>query len=128
MNCDVEFNPIRGSKGKYCSVDCDKNHKRKIMEQKILDTNGEGISKRCLRNFLIQTRGQKCELCGISEWVGKPLVVIMDHIDGHHENNSLENLRLICSNCDTTLPTYKSKNKGNGRYYRRIRYANEKSY
>ncbi len=39
-----------------------------------------------------------------------------------------ENLSLICSNCDANLPTYKSKNKGNGRHYRRIKYKEGKSY
>ena len=39
----------------------------------------------------------------------------MDHIDGNSENNRLDNLRLICSNCDMQLPTYKAKNKGKGR-------------
>jgi hypothetical protein len=52
----------------------------------------------------------------------------MDHIDGNSENNHLSNLRLVCGNCDMLLPTYKSKNKGNGRAYRRERYANGKSY
>jgi len=40
----------------------------------------------------------------------------------------LKNLRLVCGNCDMLLPTYKSKNKGNGRHNRRKRYAEGKSY
>ena len=52
----------------------------------------------------------------------------MDHIDGNSDNNILSNLRLVCGNCDMQLPTYKSKNKGNGRYYRRLRYKNKKSF
>jgi hypothetical protein len=55
-------------------------------------------------------------------------VKILDHIDGNSSNNDITNLRLVCSNCDSQLPTYKSKNKGNGRHYRRERYKNNQSY
>lgn len=34
-------------------------------------------------------------------WNNKPLVFILDHIDGHANNNSRDNLRLICPNCDS---------------------------
>ena len=54
--------------------------------------------------------------------------MILDHIDGNADNNNLINLRLVCSNCDSQLPTYKGRNKGNGRFKRRERYANNQSY
>ena len=40
----------------------------------------------------------------------------------------LDNLRLVCPNCDSQLPTFKGRNTGNGRYYRRQRYKAGKSY
>ncbi|WIM86214.1 hypothetical protein PT015_14985 [Candidatus Mycobacterium wuenschmannii] len=43
-------------------------------------------------------------------------------------HNRRENLRLICPNCDSQLPTYKARNRGSGRHYRRQRYANGQSY
>ena len=52
----------------------------------------------------------------------------LDHIDGNSENNSLENLRILCPNCHSLTPTYKSSNKGKGRKYRRERYNIGKSY
>ena len=52
----------------------------------------------------------------------------MDHIDGNSDNWMDNNLRLVCGNCDMQLPTYKSKNLGNGRYKRRQRYLEGKSY
>ena len=50
------------------------------------------------------------------------------HIDGNSDNNALVNLRLVCGNCDMQLPTYKSKNRGNGRHNRRKRYSEGKSF
>jgi 5-methylcytosine-specific restriction endonuclease McrA len=52
----------------------------------------------------------------------------LEHKDGNSENNKPENLCLLCPNCHSQTPTYGAKNKGNGRHYRRIRYAQGKSY
>lgn len=41
----------------------------------------------------------------------------IDHINGHANNNTRTNLRLICPNCDSQLDTYKSKNKNSDRIY-----------
>ena len=67
------------------------------------------------KHLLEKYEGHKCSICGISEWNGKPLPMICDHIDGHANNNTYANLRLVCSNCDSQLPTYKSKNKKSDR-------------
>ena len=39
----------------------------------------------------------------------------IDHIDGNSENNSEENLRLICPNCHSLTANYRGANRGNGR-------------
>jgi hypothetical protein len=68
-------------------------------------------------------------ICGIEDkWNGVTLTLIVDHINGDASNNRHENLRLICPNCDSQLPTYKARNRGGGRYYRRLRYAAGRSY
>lgn len=53
---------------------------------------------------------------------------MLDHIEGDSTNNRRENLRLVCPNCDSQLPTFKARNRGNGRAWRRQRYADGKSY
>jgi 5-methylcytosine-specific restriction endonuclease McrA len=52
----------------------------------------------------------------------------LEHIDGNSENNSLDNLSIICPNCHSQTPTYKGANKGKGRHYRRVRYSQGKSF
>lgn len=48
----------------------------------------------------------------------------MDHIDGNAANNFRNNYRAICSNCDSQLDTYKSKNKNGARSYYRYNKEN----
>ena len=101
-NCGKEFPFYANSKGMYYSP---KNFREDIMRE---------------QNY-------KCAICGMSnEWQDKPLVFIIDHIDGHASHNNRENLRCICPNCDSQLNTYKSKNKNGERsYYRYHKFEQE---
>lgn len=67
------------------------------------------LKKRILAENLIR---YQCSCCGIGpEWNGKPMPLILDHINGINNDNRIDNLRFVCSNCDTQLPTYKSRNR-----------------
>lgn len=67
------------------------------------------VKRRILNDKLI---AHECSVCGIgSVWNDKPMVLILDHINGVNNDNRLENLRFVCSNCDSQLDTYKAKNK-----------------
>lgn len=67
------------------------------------------VKARILAHNLID---YQCACCGIGpEWQGNPMVLILDHINGINNDNRIENLRFVCSNCDSQLPTYKSRNK-----------------
>ena len=44
--------------------------------------------------------------CGISKWLGKPVPLHLDHIDGDNKNNCLANLRILCMNCHGQTETY----------------------
>ena len=48
-----------------------------------------------------------CELCGQGEmWQGKPMSMILDHVNGVRDDHRLENLRMVCPNCAATLDTH----------------------
>jgi len=122
-----------GAKGDFCKKHSDFNKKRRtryIQEWligKVLPTKSR--PRVWVRNHILSEQNNKCAVCRLENiWNNKELIFILDHIDGNSDNNDRENLRLVCPNCDSQLPTYKARNKGNGRFYRRERYAAGKSY
>ncbi|MGP2439721.1 HNH endonuclease signature motif containing protein [Streptomyces sp. JW3] len=65
--------------------------------------------KRAMRELGVQ---EVCALCGIEAmWLGEPLPLEVDHIDGNWRNNRAENLRLLCPNCHSTTDTYRGRSK-----------------
>lgn len=124
LNCNTEIQTTR-----YCSIKCQKEFEWKELRQTFIDA-GEFLSKnpRSAKKLLVELRGHKCEMCGNSEWLGSPILLIFDHKDGNSDNWKLDNSRLICSNCDATTVTYKKRNSGKGRFFRRQRYNDGKSF
>lgn len=54
----------------------------------------------------------KCNLCGQRPmWKGKPLVLVIDHINGISNDHRLENLRLLCPNCNSQTDTFAGRQK-----------------
>lgn len=55
----------------------------------------------------------KCNICGLTEWLDKPLTLHVDHINGISGDNRLDNLQIICPNCHQQTETWGNKNNGN---------------
>jgi 5-methylcytosine-specific restriction endonuclease McrA len=52
----------------------------------------------------------KCSICLRTDWIGSPIPLELDHVDGDRHNNRIENLRLLCPNCHALTPTYRGRN------------------
>jgi 5-methylcytosine-specific restriction endonuclease McrA len=108
--CNKEFQYSKGTMNKFCSIQCNAKY---VWEKKSVPKIEQGLGGN-LHRYLRETRGDNCELCGqTSIWNGKQLKLQLDHIDGHSDNNKLDNVRLLCPNCHTQTETYGSKGHGN---------------
>ncbi|MFH8437615.1 HNH endonuclease [Streptomyces sp. NPDC085942] len=67
-----------------------------------------------LRRELVR-RGveDKCAECGnTGEWLGQPLRLEVDHVNGDWWDNRPENLRFLCPNCHAATDTYRGRKRG----------------
>lgn len=123
--CIICNKPLsRGHQSVYCA----EHLIQRRQEERItnwLETGDIGLKPDCtirgiFRDYILREQNGCCAMCSMPAiWNGKPLVFILDHIDGDAANSARENLRLVCPNCDSQLPTYKSKNKNSSRTKRK---------
>jgi len=86
------------------------NKKKDISEYLIENSNCSrtNLKKRLLDECILVN---KCCLCGQTEnWNGLKISLILDHINGINNDNRLENLRIVCPNCNAGLETFAGKN------------------
>lgn len=72
--------------------------------------SGEACFAMALR-YMIETFGNRCQECGITEWNGKPLAMQLHHNDGDNKNNRLDNIKLLCPNCHTQTDNWGYRNR-----------------
>jgi 5-methylcytosine-specific restriction endonuclease McrA len=72
--------------------------------------NGKAIKSANMVDALTALRGHKCEKCGLTHWLEKPITLEVHHKDGNHLNNELENLELLCPNCHSYTDNWRGKN------------------
>lgn len=83
-----------------------------------ISTKASDLKKRL---YSLGLKENKCEICGISEWNGKPISCQLHHIDGNNKNNNIDNLQILCPNCHSQTENFRNKiveryNKSEKRY------------
>lgn len=66
--------------------------------------SSSSLKRRLLNEGMLKNR---CACCRQpTTWHGGKLVMVLDHVNGDHADNRLENLRLLCPNCNSQQPTF----------------------
>ena len=100
---------------RFCSRECMgfylKQQKIEMfLAGKLTDKN---VRKKSIREYLLKRQSDMCSICKAPPvHNNKPLVFVVDHIDGNFNNNNPDNIRAICPNCNSQTDTFAGKNVG----------------
>lgn len=65
------------------------------------------------RLFSAKLKEEKCEICGwFQKSIDGRIPLELDHINGIHSDNTIQNLRILCPNCHSLQSTHRGKNRG----------------
>lgn len=120
-NCGLTTNNKR-----FCSRLCDSENNWK-QNLEAIENSGcligsnplYGYSPLIARKYLIYSRGHCCSICLNCEWMGGKIPLVLDHVNGDPADHRLENVRMVCGNCNMLLPTFAGRNRGYGRKNRK---------
>jgi Zn finger protein HypA/HybF involved in hydrogenase expression len=103
---NIDYSKLNEKKEKY------KSPKKYTLEEIFCENSTYKGTK--IRDYLINDMNfdYKCNICGITEWMGKFINLEVDHINGNHTDNRIKNLQCICPLCHSMTDNYKGKNKG----------------
>lgn len=96
---------IYGKSGPKISVT-----RQNLAKIKRVNTDSELLSYGQRKLKILEEQEFKCNICGINNWLGKKLTFELDHIDGNKQNNTRNNLRILCPNCHSQTPTWRGRN------------------
>jgi HNH endonuclease len=85
-------------------------HPMPIEQLLVADTyrSRHNIKLRLLGEGLKQDR---CEVCGLREWLGRSLSMALHHVNGDGRDNRLENLQLLCPNCHSQTANFSARGR-----------------
>ena len=84
---------------------------KETWRNKLLQADFSTLKFESLRHRVLLEQDKKCNNCGLSEWLGKPINLEIEHKDGNHHNNNRDNVEAICPNCHSFTKTWRGRNK-----------------
>lgn len=94
---------------------------RRYTDEQVFCENSPVTCKLKARYLRYTSKRDICVLCGQGpHHNGMDLTLQLDHINGIHDDNRVENLRILCPNCHSQTVTYGSRNSTVAGYRRSI--------
>lgn len=82
------------------------------LEEVLTENSRHNVATRKKKLIKLGLLENKCYECGSPPvWREKRLVLILDHINGDNTDNRIKNIRLLCPNCNSQMPTFCGRNK-----------------
>jgi DNA-binding CsgD family transcriptional regulator/5-methylcytosine-specific restriction endonuclease McrA len=111
FDCCKRFGFAKATWSKAVATGRVKPRDRKIPLEELLVV-GRKTSRSHLKRRLLKAgmKENRCEICGITCWMGKPVNMQLHHKNGDGADNRLENIQFLCGNCHSQTDTYGGRN------------------
>lgn len=82
---------------------------RKKAIKDLLEAEFNTLSDYQQRKILLLENDYRCQKCNVGEWEGEQLPLEIHHINGDRKDKRRENVELLCPNCHSITPNWKTK-------------------
>jgi len=112
---NIDISHFETTEERYLRTNSKLNNSRRFPTSKILVSGSTYTNVGAIKIRLYEEgiKQRICEKCGQDEnWHGEHISLILDHINGHNSDHRLENLQILCPNCNATLLTHCRGSRG----------------